>query len=97
MPLTFFTYGTHAERLRITSTPPGAKVEINGVAVGTTPFEKAYPGGYFSQKQNRSRLAPRPPAQRVIFREQMYFVLTQLDMRRRIRADSPNINCVPPE
>jgi len=27
--------------------PPGAKVEINGVAVGSTPFEKHYPGGYF--------------------------------------------------
>jgi len=44
--LTFFTYDTHAEKLRITSTPPGAKVKINGVAVGTTPFEKDYPGGY---------------------------------------------------
>ena len=40
-------YATHAEKLRITSTPPGAKIEINGVAVGTTPFEKDYPGGYF--------------------------------------------------
>jgi S1-C subfamily serine protease len=27
--------------------PSGATVEINGVAVGTTPFEKEYPGGYF--------------------------------------------------
>jgi hypothetical protein len=44
---TFFAYDTHAEKLRITSTPRGAKVEINGVAVGTTPFEKDYPGGYF--------------------------------------------------
>ena len=43
----FFTCVAHAEKLRITSTPPGAKVEINGVAVGTTPFEKDYPGGYF--------------------------------------------------
>ena len=42
-----FTNAAHAEKLRITSTPPGAKVEINGVAVGTTPFEKDYPGGYF--------------------------------------------------
>jgi PEGA domain len=75
MPLTFFTYGTHAERLRITSTPPGAKVEINGVAVGTTPFEKAYPGGYFSQNQNRSRLAPRPPAQRLFFERTNVFCI----------------------
>ena len=37
----------HGETLRITSTPAGAKVEINGVAVGVTPFEKDYPGGYF--------------------------------------------------
>lgn len=36
-----------AEKLRITSNPPGAAVEINGVAMGTTPFEKDYPGGYF--------------------------------------------------
>jgi S1-C subfamily serine protease len=42
-----FVSATRAEKLRITSTPPGAKVEINGVAVGATPFEKDYPGGYF--------------------------------------------------
>jgi S1-C subfamily serine protease len=36
-----------AEKLRITSNPPGATVEINGVEEGTTPFEKEYPGGYF--------------------------------------------------
>ncbi|HVO57294.1 MAG TPA: trypsin-like peptidase domain-containing protein [Dongiaceae bacterium] len=36
-----------AEKLRITSIPPGATVEIDGVALGTTPFEKDYPGGYF--------------------------------------------------
>ena len=35
------------ERLSITSTPAGATVEINGVPLGTTPFEKEYPGGYF--------------------------------------------------
>ncbi len=43
----FFTSATHAEKLRITSTPPDAKAEINGVAVGTTPLEKDYRGGYF--------------------------------------------------
>jgi S1-C subfamily serine protease len=37
----------HAEKIRITSTPPGATVEIDGVAVGVTPFERDYPGGYF--------------------------------------------------
>jgi len=31
----------------ITSTPPGATVELDGVAVGSTPFEKDFPGGYF--------------------------------------------------
>ena len=37
----------HAEKLRITSAPAGARVEINGVPLGTTPFEKDYPGGFF--------------------------------------------------
>lgn len=36
-----------ADTLRITSKPPGATVEIDGVLAGTTPFEKDYPGGYF--------------------------------------------------
>src|SRR5215472_12981606 len=38
---------TLAEKLRITSNPTGATVEIDGVSMGTTPFEKDYPGGYF--------------------------------------------------
>jgi len=36
-----------AESLTITSNPPSAKVELDGVAAGTTPFEKNFPGGYF--------------------------------------------------
>ncbi len=36
-----------AQSLKITSTPAGAKVELDGVAAGTTPFEKIFPGGYF--------------------------------------------------
>jgi serine protease Do len=36
-----------ADKLVITSTPPGAVVEIDGVKVGKTPYEKEYPGGYF--------------------------------------------------
>lgn len=36
-----------AESLKITSTPAGATVELDGVPVGTTPFEKDFPGGYF--------------------------------------------------
>ena len=35
------------ESLKITSSPPGAVVEINGAVVGTTPFLAAYPGSYF--------------------------------------------------
>jgi PEGA domain len=37
----------HADKLQIVSTPAGATVEINGVPVGTTPFVKEFPGGYF--------------------------------------------------
>jgi serine protease Do len=36
-----------ADKLQITSTPPGATVELDGLVVGTTPFEKDFPGGYF--------------------------------------------------
>ena len=36
-----------AESLRITSNPPGAIVELDGVPAGTTPFQKDFPGGYF--------------------------------------------------
>ena len=42
-----------ANKLTITSTPSGATVEIDGVKVGTTPFVKDYPKGYF----HRTRLA----------------------------------------
>jgi serine protease Do len=35
------------DELKITSTPSGATIEIDGVASGTTPFEKDYPGGFF--------------------------------------------------
>lgn len=36
-----------ADKLRITTNPSGATLEIDGVPMGTTPFEKEYPGGYF--------------------------------------------------
>jgi PEGA domain len=42
-----FAPSAAAETLRITSMPAGATVEIDGVIVGTTPFSKKYPGGYF--------------------------------------------------
>jgi len=38
---------THAETLTITSSPPGATIEINGSVAGTTPYKTDYPGGYF--------------------------------------------------
>ena len=37
----------HADTLKITSTPSGAAVELDGVVVGTTPYQVKYPGGYF--------------------------------------------------
>jgi hypothetical protein len=35
-----------ADKLRIITIPPGATVQINGVLVGTTPYEQNIPGGY---------------------------------------------------
>jgi len=35
------------QSLKITSNPPGAVVELDGVPAGATPFEKNFPGGYF--------------------------------------------------
>jgi S1-C subfamily serine protease len=42
-----FVTSSSAESLKITSNPSGASVELDGVLVGTTPFEKSFPGGYF--------------------------------------------------
>ncbi|HEY6905103.1 MAG TPA: trypsin-like peptidase domain-containing protein [Candidatus Acidoferrales bacterium] len=42
-----FAARAHADTLTITSSPPGATVEIDGVIVGTTPFQMKVPGGYF--------------------------------------------------
>jgi PEGA domain len=36
-----------ADTLKITSSPSGATVEIDGVFEGTTLFAKDFPGGYF--------------------------------------------------
>ena len=36
-----------ADKLQFTSNPSGATVELDGVAIGTTPCEKDFPGGYF--------------------------------------------------
>ena len=47
LQLVLLPLSAHADKLIINSTPPGATVEINGVVIGTTPFEKDYPGGYF--------------------------------------------------
>jgi PEGA domain len=35
-----------ADKLRITTIPPGATVQSNGVLVGITPYEQNVPGGY---------------------------------------------------
>jgi hypothetical protein len=45
--LPFCAPNSRAESLKITSTPPGAIVELDGVVAGTTPFEKDFPGGFF--------------------------------------------------
>ncbi len=42
-----FVASSSAESLKITSSPPGASVEIDGVLMGTTPLQKSFPGGYF--------------------------------------------------
>ena len=36
-----------ADTFTITSNPPGATVELDGVVVGTTPYEMKVPGGYY--------------------------------------------------
>jgi hypothetical protein len=36
-----------ADNLAITSSPPGASVEIDGLVAGTTPYKTDFPGGYF--------------------------------------------------
>jgi serine protease Do len=43
----FLPHAASANTLRITSTPPGATVEIDGAVVGVTPLAIKYPGGYF--------------------------------------------------
>jgi serine protease Do len=42
----FLPVSAKPDKLRITSVPSGAAVQINGVLVGTTPYEKNIPGGY---------------------------------------------------
>src|SRR5437879_778868 len=37
----------YGDKLQFTSNPSGATVELDGVAIGTTPCEKNFPGGYF--------------------------------------------------
>src|SRR5579863_10679440 len=57
--LLFAPLAVHADKLAITSAPPGATVEIDGVKLGVTPFIKDYPGGYFHRTKTvfGSRLA----------------------------------------
>jgi S1-C subfamily serine protease len=48
----FFAPLARCEVLKVTSNPSGTKVEIDGVAVGTTPYEAKMPGGYFHKTHN---------------------------------------------
>jgi S1-C subfamily serine protease len=41
-----FIQAANADTLKITSNPAGATVEIDGVVLGTTPYEMKVPGGY---------------------------------------------------
>ena len=52
-----FVASSPADTLKITSSPPGATVELDGVTVGATPFEKDFPGGYF--RRTRTALGQR--------------------------------------
>jgi serine protease Do len=47
LALLSFAPRTRAETLKVTSTPSGATVELDGVNVGITPCELKFPGGYF--------------------------------------------------
>lgn len=47
--ITLFCVSVSAQTLKVTSNPPGATVEINGVVVGITPYEAKVPGGYFKK------------------------------------------------
>jgi len=45
--LTILAPRTQAGSLTITSSPPGATIEIDGAAIGTTPYTIDYPSSYF--------------------------------------------------
>src|ERR1700735_3484938 len=45
--LALFPARSPAETLTLTSSPPGATVEIDGLAAGSTPYTTDFPGGYF--------------------------------------------------
>lgn len=47
LSLSVFCPRASAKNLTITSTPPGARVEIDGSFSGTTPYRSPFPGGYF--------------------------------------------------
>jgi hypothetical protein len=48
--LVCFVAPSLVQSLKVTSKPADAKVELDGVPAGTTPFEKTFPGGYFPRK-----------------------------------------------
>jgi hypothetical protein len=49
-----FSLPALADKLRITTVPSGATVQINGVLVGTTPYEQNIPGGGYLHKTKTS-------------------------------------------
>jgi hypothetical protein len=51
-----------ADTLKITSSPPGATVELDGVTVGATPFEKRWAPALSSPKPASSPPTPTSPA-----------------------------------
>ncbi len=51
-----FVQTSRADTLIVTSTPPGATVEIDGLRVGVTPYAKKMPGGYFHKTTFGSHL-----------------------------------------
>jgi len=47
LPFLTLARSANGETFTITSSPPGATVEVNGAVAGNTPYKIDYPGGYF--------------------------------------------------
>jgi hypothetical protein len=51
------SFPARADKLRITTVPSGATVQINGVLVGTTPYQQNIPGGYLHKTKTSFKSA----------------------------------------